>query len=167
MDSQSQQPTHPLAAPYETAQILRRRLRAAVKGRDEVIDLIITALLADGHVLLEDYPGSGKTTLAKALGESVTEGTVTRWLKKVGDTVGVDEPLVEVSTDKVDTEIPSPVAGTLLSITAEEDSTVPVGGELATIAAAGSAPTPAPAVDPQPHRAAERAATRRVWAPDW
>ena len=67
------QPVHPLSAPYETAQILRRRLRAAVKGRDEVIDLIITALLADGHVLLEDYPGSGKTTLAKALGESVTD----------------------------------------------------------------------------------------------
>lgn len=67
------QAVHPLAAPYETAQILRRRLRAAVKGRDEVIDLIITALFADGHVLLEDYPGSGKTTLAKALGESVTD----------------------------------------------------------------------------------------------
>ena len=67
------QAIHPLASPYETAQILRRRLRAAVKGRDEVIDLIITALFADGHVLLEDYPGSGKTTLAKALGESVTD----------------------------------------------------------------------------------------------
>ena len=60
------QPAHPLSAPFETAQILRRRLRAAVKGRDEVIDLIITALLADGHVLLEDYPGSGKTTLARS-----------------------------------------------------------------------------------------------------
>ena len=71
------------------------------------------------------------------LGESVTEGTVTRWLKKVGDTVEVDEPLVEVSTDKVDTEIPSPVAGTLLSITAEEDDTVAVGGELAKIGEAG------------------------------
>ena len=71
------------------------------------------------------------------LGESVTEGTVTRWLKKVGDTVEVDEPLVEVSTDKVDTEIPSPVAGTLVSITAEEDDTVEVGGELAKIGDAG------------------------------
>ncbi len=67
------------------------------------------------------------------LGESVTEGTVTRWLKKVGDSVEVDEPLVEVSTDKVDTEIPSPVAGTLVSITAEEDDTVAVGGELAKV----------------------------------
>ena len=77
--------------------------------------------------------GSGSATpvLMPELGESVTEGTVTRWLKKVGDSVEVDEPLVEVSTDKVDTEIPSPVAGTLLSITAEEDDTVEVGGELA------------------------------------
>ena len=67
------------------------------------------------------------------LGESVTEGTVTRWLKQVGDTVEVDEPLLEVSTDKVDTEIPSPVAGTLLSITADEDETVQVGAELAVV----------------------------------
>ena len=75
-----------------------------------------------------------------ALGESVTEGTVTRWLKWVGDTVEIDEPLLEVSTDKVDTEIPSPVAGTLVSITAEEDVTVAVGGELARIGDAGAAP---------------------------
>ena len=75
--------------------------------------------------------GSATSVKMPELGESVTEGTVTRWLKKVGDSVEVDEPLVEVSTDKVDTEIPSPVAGTLLSITAEEDDTVAVGGELA------------------------------------
>ena len=68
-----------------------------------------------------------------ALGESVTEGTVTRWLKSVGDTVAVDEPLLEVSTDKVDTEIPSPVAGTLLEIKAQEDDTVEVGAILALI----------------------------------
>src|SRR5687767_6171324 len=68
-----------------------------------------------------------------ALGESVTEGTITRWLKQVGDSVEVDEPLLEVSTDKVDTEIPSPVAGTLLSITADEDETVEVGAELAIV----------------------------------
>ena len=68
-----------------------------------------------------------------ALGESVTEGTVTRWLKNVGDTVAVDEPLLEVSTDKVDTEIPSPVAGTLQEILVEEDETVPVGADLAVI----------------------------------
>ena len=80
-----------------------------------------------------------------ALGESVTEGTVTRWLKNVGDTVEVDEPLLEVSTDKVDTEIPSPVAGTLQEILADEDDTVPVGADLAVIgdgAGAGSVATP-------------------------
>ena len=70
-----------------------------------------------------------------ALGESVTEGTVTRWLKQVGDEVAVDEALLEVSTDKVDTEIPSPVAGTLLEIKAAEDETVEVGGLLAVIGA--------------------------------
>mgnify|MGYP002651417822 CR=1 FL=1 len=68
-----------------------------------------------------------------ALGESVTEGTVTRWLKNVGDTVEVDEPLLEVSTDKVDTEIPSPVAGTIQEILVEEDETVEVGADLAVI----------------------------------
>ncbi len=67
------------------------------------------------------------------LGESVTEGTVTRWLKQVGDTVEVDEPLLEVSTDKVDTEVPSPVAGKILEIKAEEDETVEVGAELCVV----------------------------------
>jgi 2-oxoglutarate dehydrogenase E2 component (dihydrolipoamide succinyltransferase) len=83
-----------------------------------------------------------------ALGESVTEGTVTRWLKAVGDAIAVDEPLVEVSTDKVDTEIPSPVAGTLLEITVAEDSVVEVGGQLGLIGTAGAAaaaPAPEPA----------------------
>ncbi|MCF8557557.1 MAG: 2-oxo acid dehydrogenase subunit E2, partial [Candidatus Nanopelagicales bacterium] len=78
-----------------------------------------------------------------ALGESVTEGTVTRWLKAVGDTVAVDEPLLEVPTDKVDTEIPSPVAGVLLSIQADEDATVEVGAILATIGEAAEAGAPA------------------------
>src|SRR3954453_18938925 len=68
-----------------------------------------------------------------ALGESVTEGTVTRWLKQVGETVAVDEPLLEVSTDKVDTEIPSPVAGVLQEVLVGEDDTVPVGADLAVI----------------------------------
>ncbi len=67
------------------------------------------------------------------LGESVTEGTVTRWLKQIGDQVAVDEPLLEVSTDKVDTEIPSPIAGTLLEIKANEDDTVEVGAVLAVV----------------------------------
>ncbi|HET9655688.1 MAG TPA: biotin/lipoyl-containing protein, partial [Kineosporiaceae bacterium] len=68
-----------------------------------------------------------------ALGESVTEGTVTRWLKQVGDRVEVDEPLLEVSTDKVDTEIPSPVGGVIEQILVAEDETVPVGAALAMI----------------------------------
>jgi len=84
--------------------------------------------------------GEGTSVKMPALGESVTEGTVTRWLKQVGDSVDVDEPLLEVSTDKVDTEIPSPVAGTLLEIKVNEDETVEVGAVLATIGAAGSAP---------------------------
>ena len=83
-----------------------------------------------------------------ALGESVTEGTVTRWLKQVGDTVAVDEPLLEVSTDKVDTEIPSPVAGTLLEIKAAEDETVEVGAELAVIGDAGESTAPPPRPPP-------------------
>jgi len=103
--------------------------------------------------------GPGTPVVMPALGESVTEGTVTRWLKQVGDSVEVDEPLLEVSTDKVDTEIPSPVAGTLLQITAAEDATVEVGGQLAVIGPAGGgnaqpAPprqeAPAPAQPAQP-----------------
>jgi len=95
-----------------------------------------------------------------ALGESVTEGTITRWLKNVGDTVAVDEPLVEVSTDKVDTEIPSPFAGTLQQIMVQEDETVEVGAVLAIIgegaAAAPAEPVAAaaPAAAPAPVAAA-------------
>ena len=77
------------------------------------------------------------------LGETVTEGTITRWFKKVGDTIAADEPLFEVSTEKVDTEVPSPVAGTVLEIRAQEGDTVPVGAVLAVIGAAeGAAPAP-------------------------
>ena len=98
---------------------------------------------------------SGATTTATivsmpALGESVTEGTVTRWLKSVGENVAVDEPLLEVSTDKVDTEIPSPVAGVLLSIDVNVDQTVPVGARLASIGASGGTPVSAPAPKPTP-----------------
>ncbi|CAN2204242.1 AceF Pyruvate/2-oxoglutarate dehydrogenase complex, dihydrolipoamide acyltransferase (E2) component, and related enzymes [Candidatus Nanopelagicaceae bacterium] len=94
--------------------------------------------------------GSGTVITMPALGESVSEGTVTRWLKNVGDSVAIDEALLEVSTDKVDTEIPSPVAGTLLAIDVAVDTTVPVGARLGLIGAAGgavSAPT-APVVTP-------------------
>jgi len=89
-----------------------------------------------------------------ALGESVTEGTVTRWLKKIGDTVAIDEPLVEVSTDKVDTEIPSPVAGVLQQILVQEDETAAVGAVLAIVAdgVAQSAPVTSapPTAEPAP-----------------
>jgi len=97
---------------------------------------------------------SGTIITMPALGESVTEGTVTRWLKNVGDSVAVDEALLEVSTDKVDTEIPSPVAGTIISIDVAVDSTVPVGARLAVIGGAGAvatapaAPTPPPVAAP-------------------
>ena len=97
-----------------------------------------------------------ESVVLPALGESVTEGTVTRWLKKVGDSVNVDEPLVEVSTDKVDTEIPSPVAGVIEQILVQEDETVQVGAVLAIIgvgsstaaapAATAEVPAPAPVV---------------------
>ncbi|WP_433274173.1 2-oxoglutarate dehydrogenase, E2 component, dihydrolipoamide succinyltransferase [Pseudonocardia xinjiangensis] len=94
--------------------------------------------------------GSGTAITMPELGESVTEGTVTRWLKQVGDSVEVDEPLLEVSTDKVDTEIPSPIAGTLLEITAAEDETVDVGGQLAVIGDTSAAPSGRSASDSAP-----------------
>jgi pyruvate dehydrogenase E2 component (dihydrolipoamide acetyltransferase) len=103
----------------------------------------------------QDATGTSHPVLMPELGESVTEGTVTRWLKNVGDSVDVDEPLVEVSTDKVDTEIPSPVAGTLVSITAEEDVTVSVGGELARIGTGATVPAAKPAREPQAAPAAQ------------
>ncbi|WP_342745241.1 biotin/lipoyl-containing protein, partial [Streptomyces colonosanans] len=87
----------------------------------------------------------GTDVVLPALGESVTEGTVTRWLKSVGDTVEADEPLLEVSTDKVDTEIPAPTSGVLLEIVVEEDGTAEVGAKLAVIGAPGAAPAAAPA----------------------
>ncbi|MGP5250214.1 2-oxoglutarate dehydrogenase, E2 component, dihydrolipoamide succinyltransferase, partial [Corynebacterium variabile] len=96
---------------------------------------------------------SGDATDVKMpeLGESVTEGTVTNWLKKVGDTVDVDEPLLEVSTDKVDTEVPSPVAGTLVEILADEDDTVDVGAVIARIGDGSAAAAPAEKkADPKP-----------------
>ena len=88
-----------------------------------------------------------ETITLPELGESVTEGTVTRWLKEVGDTVEVDEPIVEISTDKVDTEIPSPVAGTLLEIKVQEDEDIEVGEALAVIGDESESASDAPADD--------------------
>ncbi|MDQ2880448.1 MAG: 2-oxoglutarate dehydrogenase, E2 component, dihydrolipoamide succinyltransferase [Actinomycetota bacterium] len=100
--------------------------------------------------------GSRTPVTMPALGESVTEGTVTRWLKQVGDTVAVDEPLVEVSTDKVDTEIPSPVAGTVLEIVAAQDETVAVGATLATVGDSDvQSEPPSPTEPEQPRQSAE------------
>ena len=93
-------------------------------------------------------PSAGTIITMPALGESVSEGTVTRWLKGVGDSIAVDEALLEVSTDKVDTEIPSPVAGTIISIDVPVDSTVPVGARLAVIGGAGASAPAAPVVTP-------------------
>ncbi|MGH3571025.1 MAG: 2-oxoglutarate dehydrogenase, E2 component, dihydrolipoamide succinyltransferase [Pseudonocardiaceae bacterium] len=113
--------------------------------------------------------GSGTAVTMPALGESVTAGTVTRWLKQVGDTVAMDEPLVEVSTDKVDTEIPSPVAGTVLEIIAAQDETVAIGATLATVgdsdapsgAPAPSTPDPSPQ-SAEPEQPADRAAASGI-----
>jgi 2-oxoglutarate dehydrogenase E2 component (dihydrolipoamide succinyltransferase) len=88
------------------------------------------------------------TVTMPALGADVTEATVTRWLKHPGDPVEAGEPLLEVSTDKVDTEIPSPAAGTVLKLLAAEDETVPAGGELAVIEQAADTPAPAPPAAP-------------------
>ncbi|WP_341868842.1 biotin/lipoyl-containing protein, partial [Streptomyces bobili] len=108
-----------------------------------------------------------------ALGESVTEGTVTRWLKAEGERVEADEPLLEVSTDKVDTEIPSPAAGILASIKVAEDETVEVGAELAVIDDGTGAPAaaPAPAAEqvappaPEPAAAAQPSTEQAAPAP--
>ncbi|MCZ4097748.1 2-oxoglutarate dehydrogenase, E2 component, dihydrolipoamide succinyltransferase [Streptomyces sp. H39-C1] len=114
----------------------------------------------------------GTPVLLPALGESVTEGTVTRWLKSVGETVEADEPLLEVSTDKVDTEIPAPTGGVLLEILINEDETAEVGAKLAVIGAAGAAPAaapaaaaPAPAATPAPAPAAPAQAPAAAPAP--
>jgi len=97
--------------------------------------------------------GAESIIVLPALGESVTEGTITRWLKSEGDAVAVDEPIVEISTDKVDTEIPAAVAGVLIKITAPEDSVIEVGGELGRIGSSVAA-TPAPAAPTTPAPAA-------------
>ena len=100
---------------------------------------------------------SGVEVTLPALGESVTEGTISRWLKEVGDTVEADEPLLEVSTDKVDTEIPSPAAGTLLEVRFKEDDVAEVGAVLAVIGDAAAAEEAAPTPEPEPEVAAEPA----------
>ncbi|MET4590385.1 2-oxoglutarate dehydrogenase, E2 component, dihydrolipoamide succinyltransferase [Arthrobacter sp. 754] len=116
--------------------------------------------------------GESHDVTLPALGESVTEGTVTRWLKAIGDTVEVDEPLLEVSTDKVDTEIPSPVAGTLQEIRVNEDETAEVGAVLAVIGSGAAAPAaaepaaPAPAAEAKPEAPAPAPEAAAAPAPE-
>ncbi len=112
--------------------------------------------------------GDGTVVTMPALGESVTEGTITRWLKQVGDQVSADEPLLEVSTDKVDTEIPAPTSGTLLEIKAGEDETVPVGAQLAVIGSgepAQSAPQQSEPEQSAPQQTAPQQSTPQQSAP--
>ena len=109
-----------------------------------------TAPIAAAPVSAPAASSNGTVITMPALGESVSEGTVTRWLKSVGDSVAVDEALLEVSTDKVDTEIPSPVAGTLLAIDVPVDTTVPVGARLALIGSANGAAAPVAAAPAAP-----------------
>ena len=91
------------------------------------------------------------------LGETVTEGTITRWFKKVGEAIAADEPLFEVSTDKVDTEVPSPVAGTVTEIRVAEGDTVPVGTVIAVIGESGATASQSATPAPVPTAAAEPA----------
>jgi pyruvate dehydrogenase E2 component (dihydrolipoamide acetyltransferase) len=145
----------PVAAPAAAAPVAAAPVAAAPAP-------VIAAPVAQAPAA----PASGTIISMPALGESVTEGTVTRWLKSVGDSVAVDEALLEVSTDKVDTEIPSPVAGTLISIDVAVDSTVPVGARLAVIGGAGeSAPAPVAQAPVAPVVAAPVVAAPVVAAP--
>jgi len=107
---------------------------------------VVAAPVVAAPVVAAPVVGAGTVITMPALGESVSEGTVTRWLKNVGDSVAVDEALLEVSTDKVDTEIPSPVAGVLLAIDVPIDTTVAVGARLALIGVSGALPVAAPVV---------------------
>ena len=124
----------------------------------------VPAQVVTPEVVSAPPAASGGTVITMpALGESVSEGTVTRWLKNVGDSVAVDEALLEVSTDKVDTEIPSPVAGTLLAIDVAVDTTVPVGARLGLIGVSGSATAPAtPTPPPAPVAVSESVAQVQV-----
>ncbi|MFE7192450.1 2-oxoglutarate dehydrogenase, E2 component, dihydrolipoamide succinyltransferase [Kitasatospora sp. NPDC057541] len=129
----------PVAAPAPAAEAAPAAPAAPVAAPAPVAEAPAAAPAPVAEAPAAAAPAADATpVLLPALGESVTEGTVTRWLKAEGDTVEVDEPLLEVSTDKVDTEIPSPVAGTLVKILVGEDETAEVGAQLALIGAAGA-----------------------------
>ncbi|WP_328652759.1 2-oxoglutarate dehydrogenase, E2 component, dihydrolipoamide succinyltransferase [Micromonospora sp. NBC_00330] len=142
-------------APAESVEPAAEPTAAAEGSADEVAQ---DEAPAEAPAPAAASSGEGTAVKMPALGESVTEGTVTRWLKQVGETIEVDEPLLEVSTDKVDTEIPSPVAGTVLEIKVAEDETAAVGADLAIIGVAGGAPAQAqPEPKPEPKAEAKPA----------
>jgi 2-oxoglutarate dehydrogenase E2 component (dihydrolipoamide succinyltransferase) len=143
--AQAEAPAQPEAEPAEEP-------AAEDSGSEQAAPATSTASDADG-----------KDVVLPELGESVTEGTVTRWLKSVGDDVEVDEPLLEISTDKVDTEIPSPFAGTLQQILVQEDETVAVGSPLAKIGSGSTAPAEAPSEESAPE---EPASAQETSAPE-
>ncbi len=136
------------AAPAAPAAPVAQKVEAPVAApvAPVVAAPVVAAPVVAAPVAQVAPAGSGTIVTMPALGESVTEGTVTRWLKQVGDNVTVDEALLEVSTDKVDTEIPSPASGVLVSIDVPVDSTVPVGARLAMIGGAGAPVVAAPVV---------------------
>jgi pyruvate dehydrogenase E2 component (dihydrolipoamide acetyltransferase) len=146
-------PAQPSQEPAESDQEAEKRETAA----EEKAESVAPQASSGG-------PDAGTEVTLPGLGESVTEGTVSRWLKQVGESVAADEPLLEVSTDKVDTEIPSPTSGTLLEVRVQEDETVEVGAVLAIIGEAGAAaapsaepePTPEPEQQPEPQPEPER-----------
>ena len=141
-----------LAVIYESGAAAPQKISEQVKAVEQPkatapVTPVAAAPVAAPTPVVATPATSGATIVAMpALGESVTEGTVTRWLKNVGDQINADEALLEVSTDKVDTEIPSPVTGTLLTIDVPVDSTVAVGARLASIGVSGSTPVVAAAV---------------------
>src|SRR4030095_16618405 len=143
----------PTAAPADTA-------KAAVASHDLTVSQTapkkIPTVVEPSPVPSVSSPDSGTEVVMPQMGESITEGTVSKWLKNVGDKVAKDEPLLEISTDKVDAEVPSPAAGTLLSISVAEGETVEVGSVLALVGAEGSAP-----VSSKPEPAAPRAPERQ------
>ncbi|MSW72826.1 MAG: 2-oxoglutarate dehydrogenase, E2 component, dihydrolipoamide succinyltransferase, partial [Actinobacteria bacterium] len=141
-------------------------VQAPVAAEPVVQAPVVAAPVTPPPVIEAQTSSSGGTVITMpALGESVSEGTVTRWLKNVGDNVAVDEALLEVSTDKVDTEIPSPVAGVLLAIDVTADTTVAVGARLALIGTGASAPVVAAPVVAAPVVAAPVVAAPVVAAP--
>src|SRR5215211_2227623 len=140
-EEQAEEAAEPEAGSEEAGGEEEREATAAEAGEEE------HATEETAEKPKAEASGDGQTTTVTMLelGESITEGTITRWLKQEGDQVEADEPLFEISTDKVDTEVPSPVSGVLQSIKVQADETVEVGAELAVIGGGGGGEAEAPA----------------------